>query len=300
MSSAAGQKLPGEASPTLPTFSYAQAAKGRSPSVPPAPSSLSSGKASSESMGVAARRTSVTSSKDTTAVLVSGPAVEAVSEVREEGDLKDGDRSSDLDATPKTASSLIQSNSLAQSLLTTSTPSSPSFGTASTSTLPKEDELSSTVNGSSDSNWDKISQSSQSGSKPTEKVEESKGQPTIPSSNDEGPPSALLKEAPPPAVNIWQHRKEILDAKTKTKQTTGPRAPKLTTQFGTIGNESHIAKTPDNGVESKKLEGKKKVKSGSAYVEEKSSPGGNKEANKAGESRMRNLDEGILLSHSLG
>lgn len=292
MSSTASQKLPGEASPTLPTFSYAQAAKGRSPSVP---SLLSSGKTSSETMNIAASSTSVPSATDAVAVPVNGSAVETSSEVREDGELKDGDHSNDLEVTPKNATSLLQSSSLAHSQPAASTPSSPSFETASTSTLPKEDELSSTANGSLDSNWDKNSQGSQNGSKPGEKVEENKAQNSTSVWNDEGPPFALLKEAPPPAVNIWQHRKEIHEARAKSKQVTGPQAPKLTTQFGASGNMNNTLKNSDSGVDLKKQENRKKVKSGSAYVEEKSSPGNNKEGSRLGEARMKGLEEGGFL-----
>ena len=248
------------------------------------------------------------SSKDVIAVPLNGSNVETSSEVHEEGDLKDGGHSKDLDVTPKdsshsnelevtpkNATSLLQSGSLAQSQPMASTPSSPSFGTASTSTLPKEDELSSTVNGSSESNWDKNSQSSQNGSKPSERAEESKTQHSASAWNDEGSPSALLKEAPPPAVNIWQYRKEIHEAKAKTKQASGPQAPKLTTQFVLGGHANNLVKNSDSSVDSRKQESKKKAKSSPAQVEERPALGSNKEGNKAGEARMRGPDESGLL-----
>lgn len=292
MSSTTSQKLPSEASPTLPTFSYAQAAKGRSPSVP---SLLSSGQISSETMNATASSTSLPNTKDAAAVPVNGSAVEPSSEVHEKGDVKDGDHPNDLEGTPKNTTSLLQSSTLPQPQPATSTPSSPSFETASTSTLPKEDELSSTANGSLDSNWDKNSQSSQNGSKPSEKVEENKAQNSAAVWNDEGPTSALLKEAPPPAVNIWQHRKEIHEARAKSKQVTGPQAPKLTTQFGASGSMNNPLKNPESGADLKKHENRKKVKSGSAYVEEKSSLGSNKEGNRPSEARTKGLEEGELL-----
>lgn len=294
MSSATSQKLPGEASPTVPTFSYAQAAKGRSPSVP---SLLSSGKNPSETMNNAVRSTSVPSSKDAPVIPVNSPVLEPSSDFHEEDHPKDDNHkdsnSSDLEVTPKNTASLVQSNSLAQPQPAASTPSSPSFGTASTSTLPKEDELSSTANGSSDSNWDKNSQGSLNGSKPGEKVEDNKAHNSALCWNDESAPSALLKEAPPPAVNFWQHRKEINEAKAKTRHPTGPQAPKLTTEFGGSGNTSNLPKVSDSGVDLKKQENKKKAKSSSPYVEEKSTPGNNKEGNKTGEGRMKSI-EGML------
>ena len=293
MSSTASQKLPGEASPIIPSFSYAQAAKGRSPSVP---SLLSSGQISSETVNVAASSISLPSAKDAAAIPMNDSAVEQSSEVHEKGDLKDGDHLNDLEVTPKNATSLLQSSTLSQPQPAGSTPSSPSFETASTSTLPKEDELSSTANGSLDSNWDKNSQSSQNGSKPSEKVEENKAQNSAAVWNDEGPTSALLKEAPPPAVNIWQHRKEIHEARAKSKQVTAPQAPKLTTQFGASGSTNNLSKNPDSGIDSKKHENRKKVKSGSAYIEERSSHGSNKEGSRPNEARMKGPEDGGLLT----
>lgn len=299
MSGTATQKLPGESSPTGPTFSYAQAAKGRSPSVP---SVLSSGITSSENMSGSARSTSVPSAKDATVIPMNGSVVETPNDAHEEVDAKVSDskdsNSSDLELTPKNVTSVLPSSSPAQPQPAASTPSSPSFGTASTSTLPKEDELSSTANGSSDSNWDKISQSSQNGSKPSEKTEDDKLPNPASTWNDESPQSALLKEAPPPAVNFWQHRKEIQEAKAKTKQATGIQAPKLTTQFGANGNISNGLQNSDSGLDSKKQESKKKTKSSTTYVEEKSSPGNNKEGHRVGEGRPRGLEEGMLLKRS--
>lgn len=287
MSATASQKLPGEASPTLPTFSYAQAAKGRSPSVP----SLSSpGQITSETTSTAPTSASLPSAKDAAAVSVNGSAVEPSREVHEK-DLKDAVHPSDSEVTPKNATSL-QSSTLPNSQPAASTPSSPSFETASTSTLPKEDELSSTANGSLDSNWDKNSQTSQNGSKPSEKVEENKPQNSAAVWNEEGSTSAMLKEAPPPAVNIWQHRKEVQEARAKSKQATAPQAPKLTTQFSASGTTNNSLKNSDGGGDLKKHENRKKVKSGSGYVEEKPSLGNNKEGSRQNEAKMRGPEEG--------
>lgn len=292
MSATASQKLPGEASPTLPTFSYAQAAKGRSPSVP----SLSSpGQITSETTSVAPSSASLPNTKDAAAASVNGSAVEPSREVHEKDDLNDAVQPNDLEVTPKNATSLLQSSILPNSQPAASTPSSPSFETASTSTLPKEDELSSTANGSLDSNWDKNSQTSQNGSKPSERVEENKPQNSAAVWNDEGSTSVMLKEAPPPAVNIWQHRKEIQEARAKSKQVTAPQAPKLTTQFGASGTTNTTLKNSDSGGDSKKHENRKKVKSGSPYVEEKSSLGNTKEGGKSNEARTKGPEEGGCL-----
>lgn len=122
--------------------------------------------------------------------------------------------------------------------------SSPSIGTASTSTLAKEDEIPAIPNGTSDSTWDKQSQTSN----PTDKaasVSESKDG----STKSEKAAQKELKAAPIPSVNIWQQRKEAQEAKAKaTAAVLKPTAPtskttssKLTPQ--TNGDQSDSTKT---------------------------------------------------------
>lgn len=91
--------------------------------------------------------------------------------------------------------------------------SSPSFGTSSTSTLAKEDEIPPITNG--DSHWDNKSQTSAPAEKSNKKKEKEGKKDESGKSSDKTPPVKELKAAPPPAVNIWQQRKEAQEAKAK-------------------------------------------------------------------------------------
>lgn len=90
--------------------------------------------------------------------------------------------------------------------------SSPTFGTASTSTLAKEDEIPPITNG--DSHWDNKSQTSASAEKSNNKKEK-EGKKNESGKSSDKTPVKELKAAPPPAVNIWQQRKEAQEAKVK-------------------------------------------------------------------------------------
>ena len=87
----------------------------------------------------------------------------------------------------------------------------PDYGIMSTSMLPKEDDMFSTVNGFWNATSDKQSQSSQTGNglcTSGEKGEAEKEHSATAPWDEETPVAASLKEALPPAVNIWQQRKE--------------------------------------------------------------------------------------------
>lgn len=90
--------------------------------------------------------------------------------------------------------------------------SSPTFGTASTSTLAKEDEIPPITNG--DSHWDNKSQVSAPAEKSNNNKEKDGKKDESGKSSDKTP-AKELKAAPPPAVNIWQQRKEAQEAKAK-------------------------------------------------------------------------------------
>ncbi|OKL58925.1 hypothetical protein UA08_05484 [Talaromyces atroroseus] len=121
--------------------------------------------------------------------------------------------------------------------------SSPNFGTASTSTLAKEDEIPAIANGLSDPHWDKQSQTSTLADKSSNGKDNKKDDSTKSADKEkEKNPPKELKVAPPPAVNVWQQRKEAQEAKAKasaaalkpvnttankaipTKQTSSPTA----------------------------------------------------------------------------
>lgn len=91
--------------------------------------------------------------------------------------------------------------------------SSPSFGTASTSTLPKEDDISVIPNGTSDSTWDKQSQASVPVDNKSSIAEDPKKEESTDTTEKSTPKE--LKAAPIPTVNIWQQRIEALEAKGK-------------------------------------------------------------------------------------
>lgn len=295
--SAALHKPLSEAAPISSTFSYAQAAKGRSPSVP---SSLPSGKALPENTELSARRTSVPD-PETTMISHTRPlAEESASLDRDQIGSNTSDRSelasyNDAKSVLKNASSTLASGPSVQPQVTVSTPSSPSFGTASTSTLPKEDELSSTANGSSDSTWDKQSQGSQNG-KNIEKIESDKVQSTIPTWTDEGSSSVSLKEAPPPAVNFWQHRKEIQDANAKRKQVAGLQTPKPVSLATGSRSTSTPLKTPESPVDMKKQD-KKRAKANSIHAEERPASGNVREGGKTADGKPRGGEEGVISSN---
>lgn len=296
--SAALHKPLSEASPVSSTFSYAQAAKGRSPSVP---SSLPSGKALSENTELGARRTSVpdpeTSMLSHPKPLAEGsPSLDRDQVGSIANDRPEPAPCNDAKSVLKNAPSTLASGPPMQPQVTVSTPSSPSFGTASTSTLPKEDEQSSTANGSSDSTWDKQSQGSQNGNKNIEKIESDKAQSTTPAWTDEGSSSVSLKEAPPPAVNFWQHRKEIQDANAKRKQVAGLQTTKPASPVTGNRSASTPLKTPESPPDMKKQD-KKRAKANSIHTEERPAPGSVKEGGKVADGKPRGGEEGVISSN---
>ncbi|KAI2084415.1 hypothetical protein LOZ36_004808 [Ophidiomyces ophidiicola] len=99
--------------------------------------------------------------------------------------------------------------------------SSPSIATASTGTIPKEDDMSLTPNGSSDSTWDKQSQASLT----IERSHVREG--AEDDSSEKGTEKSIasvkeLKPAPIPTVNIWQQRLEAQEAKARASAALKP------------------------------------------------------------------------------
>ena len=299
--SAATQNVVGELPQTAPAFSYAQAAKGMYPTVP---SPIPSGKALSETVGMNPRRTSIPESKSASMVADRPEAKRTASEGREShgGDLKtnaapDSAASNKEESAPANAFPTGQSQSGGHNQGASSTPSSPGFGTASSSTLPKEDDLFSTPNGSSDSTWEKQSQTSQSGTKTGEKADTEKEQ-SAGTAWDEGPPPppVSLKEAPPPAINFWQQRKEAQDAKTKAlKQALPvPRSKPIDSNLG-YGSMNGASKSMDNSIDFKKQDPRKKAKGNLGPPEERIAGGAVKDGIKPADGRARNGEEGTTV-----
>lgn len=304
--SAATQKPLGEISPAGPSFSYAQAAKGVSPSVP---SPLPSGKALSETVEKSPRRTSIPESKSASMGLDKPVPKRTASEGREShgGDLRSGTGpdttpSTVIESTTSVYLATSQPRSVGQQETVTSAPSSPGYGTASTSTLPKEEDLIETPNGSSDSTWDKQSQTSQNGTKITEKVDLDKEQNATIPWEEESPIPISLKEAPPPAVNFWHQRKEAQDARSKaTKQSIPSHQLKSVNPNPGFGSINGAAKGLDAVPESRRQDSKKKAKGN--LNEDRNVSGAGKEGSRAVDGRARNADEGKLTfpltSHSI-
>lgn len=289
-----------DGSPSGTSFSYAQAAKGRTPSTP---STLASGKSPSESEDLGVRRVSAPEPKHTPIAFPKAQTEELVGNSRGGAVAKSG---TEPVSTPSSAAELnskmtapeLQPNSEGQVHTSPSIPPSPSSGTASASTLPKEDEALSSANGSSDSTWEKLSQGSQNGNKTSEKPESDKGQNTSQTWDEEPTTSSLtsLKEAPPPAVNVWQYRKELADAKAKT-MSASLQIPKPQNHTGGNASSNNGIKPSENQLEMRKQDAKKRGKNIPGQPEERQASG--KEVTKVTETKPRNGEEGKLLAFLL-
>ena len=296
--SAVTPKQLGDIQQSTTNFSYAQAAKGRSPSIP---LTSTSGKASSDTTETGGKRAASPELRNATVDPKKDPAKRTASEGRvpQSNDFKTGQADPKPQSSDTKGFSQIIARDLAQespnssvlpekptvagqSQSATSMPSSPEYGTTSTSTLPKEDDVFSTANGSSDSTSDKQSQTSQSSGKPVEKVEEDKGQTVSASWDDEVPvPAAapILKEAAPPPVNIWQIRSQN---QAKSKASTTSQQAKPMDLNGSFGNPQGFGKNQGSNAEIKKPDSKKKAKVMSGAKEDRSPSGpGNKSMDKS-------------------
>ena len=261
--STATQKPFGETIVPVPTFSYAQAAKGRSPS---APLSLAGEKTSTVGSGPDTRPLSTNASEGSTSPSDKTATKRAVSESRMSLGRKNGgdpvteqadQPNFEPAATPAAATPATQESGQSQVLI--STPSSPDFGMTSTSTFPKDDDMFSTANASSDSTWEKLSQSSQSGNKPSGKKEAPKETTSNMAWDEEAqalPAPPPLKDAPLPAVNFWKQRAEAQAA----KQSINPQSSKTSAQGNGHVISNGAPKIFDIGVESRKQDSRKQVK----------------------------------------
>ncbi|KAL8657000.1 MAG: hypothetical protein Q9226_002356 [Calogaya cf. arnoldii] len=289
--SAATQKPLGGLHPAVPIFSYAQAAKGRSPS---GPSSVSMEKNPKEGERDSPKSPGV-DNQDIIPALEKSPTKRAVSE----GDLSQShsiDRkplgetqspvlgTSESSTTPALTTAATQASEKSQVVV--STPSSPEFGVTSTSTLLKDEDLFSNANASSDSTWEKLSQGSQSGSRSNEKVDQEK-ELTVNGSWDEETPTipapAALKEAPPPPVNIWKQRAEAKAAKQPTK----PSASTSSGQLQTATDAKVATKPFDIGAESRKHDSKKQAKRTNGSFDEKPATAGAKDTVKPSDAKVK-------------
>lgn len=203
-------------------FSYAQAAKGRSPSVP-------------NSAQDAEKPTAKRTASEGQAASVDDFKAQKISDAA--------------------APAKIDTNK-------TSPPSSQDDSTASASTLLKDEDPFVAQNGSSESTWDKLSQDSQNGIRDSDKTEPEKRDSDTTSWADDTPASApaSLRDAPPPAVNFWEQRKELLQAKVKaTKPATATHSVKASDSSIT-GDTTNNSKTPGHTNDARRLDAQKKSK----------------------------------------
>ena len=280
------QKPVGELTQNTPVFSYAQAAKGRSPSAPsPIPPSKAfsdtteadSKKAPNAETGACSPEPNKPLIKRTTSE-DHAPRGETLNGSDEPRPTKLGE-SHAATATCISSSDNPSSTKPAKQIL--STPSSPDYGITSTSTLPKEDDMFSTVNGSSDATSDKQSQSSQTGnglSKSGEKAEAEKEHSATVPWDEEIPTAASLKEALPPAVNIWQQRKE---AQAKSKSSPVLQQQKPPNNSNMPGNTSGPTKGPETSNEHKKQDSRKKGRNASGPLEDRTTLGATRDGSKS-------------------
>ncbi|KAI9811112.1 MAG: hypothetical protein M1832_001068 [Thelocarpon impressellum] len=230
-------KAGGEAAAPQPTFSYAQAAKGRSVSGPTAvPSSKPSSGASSPAKDapLATRGTSAGPATGTQHAEGQESHPTAASDRPAETVINGAEARSSSAAAPRTKLVTPVPRKHA------STPPSPSFGTSSTSTLPKEEDLTGTPNASSESTWDKQSQASSGSKKGGENGTAAKANDTAEAEELEKPKP--LTAAPLPAVNFWQKRKEAQEAKARSVQQPPPALPAI--PKGVSGPGSAAARPP--------------------------------------------------------
>ena len=297
--STATQKPLGESAQAGPAFSYAQAAKGKSPSVSSTPPS---GKTPAESTEMPTKMEPTHDTKTASTDQDKSILTRSTSESHDvqgkdlpNGHLPEVASSIDGVTSANAASPLLspKRRSVSQSQPAPSTPSSPSFGTASTSTLPKEEDEFSVPNGSSDSTWDKQSQTSQVADRNHDKPEDEKNQAKSNSWDKESPTPAPLKAAPPPAVNVWQQRKEAMEAKAKAgKPITPVRAG---SSNGGMAQTNGAPRSSENSPDSHKPDNtRRKSKAGPVGSEDKSVGPNAKDTNRPGEGSGKSGTEGTL------
>ncbi|KAG0649709.1 putative HTH La-type RNA-binding [Hyphodiscus hymeniophilus] len=197
---------PADALPAAPTFSYAQAAKGRAAS-----STTSAIQSSQATSGVNSPAKESISATQTPSVSVNGAAGSDAGDRIVNGNAVNKADPLGLGINVETKSkSLTISGSL---------PDSPSFGTASTSTLPKEEEVTLAANGL-EGNWRnhpppsgtaKASETHEG--RRNKKGKKQRSAETEAEKEKEEVKPEVLVAAPPPSVNIWQQRREAAAAK---------------------------------------------------------------------------------------
>ena len=262
------QDAPREPRPAVPTFSYAQAAKGKVPSVPaPSPPTKAisdTSESSSKKDTNAELGRTLPDSKDTAGKQATTDTVKSLS-----SDLKILGESTPQEGVTgngilKEPGSTVESTAIPSD--PDVAPTAPSPIPALESALPvtkdKDDGMVPAVNGSAESAWDRHSQSSQNESKQGEKAHAAKdgAQNNAEGSWDEEKPEiAALKEAPPPPVNFWAQRM-AQPAKGKVQQSTPIQASKPVALSNGNAFAGESSKLSEAGGETRKQESKKRSK----------------------------------------
>jgi la-related protein 1 len=202
------------ATPGSAAFSYAQAAKGRSTSVPSATAPGQGGDSTSnDSTNATPAEELSASTKDTS---VSGSSNHSVSGQEHRRPTGVEEMTSKPNAPPdsraKGATASPSPPGPAQP--TASASASPNLNARAAPVQPKDDDAPSAANVPSDSTWDRQSQWSNSVSEAGDQVagDRSRGK----RQEESNERSATLIAAPVPAVNVWQQRKEAQAAKAKS------------------------------------------------------------------------------------
>ncbi|CAL5873421.1 uncharacterized protein PFLUO_LOCUS7700 [Penicillium psychrofluorescens] len=180
----------------MPTFSYAQAAKGLAP-VPTKAAVAESDKVDSKS-----------EDQSITPVTTDASSTTSEPSVPRDIEKETTDVANDTEFTTVTSK-----QSVAKAKAANSRTSSPSASTAANGTHRKKDDASNVPNGTPEATSSKKSQSD----KQAEKSENggAEGSKDTSEDSESSAPPKELKAAPIPTVNIWQQRKEAQDARTK-------------------------------------------------------------------------------------
>ncbi|KAI9732483.1 MAG: hypothetical protein M1818_007521 [Claussenomyces sp. TS43310] len=198
-------------------FSYAQAAKGRTTSQTAQPSEPTSG---TNGPSKSSRATS-----DTISGVVNGvnnADVDPNTSSPEDGSSTTGKLLRTLTKAPQTSSAPATFES---------SPPSPSFGSSSTSTLAKEEESQTLPPHLADATWQRGTRLPSATDQFSEGAERKKAKKNkkdkaadkeVEKEKEEMKPAEILVAAPPPAVNIWQQRKEAQAAKVKPAVESSP------------------------------------------------------------------------------
>ncbi|KAL9624821.1 MAG: hypothetical protein Q9160_000867 [Pyrenula sp. 1 TL-2023] len=256
--------MSGITSPALPSFSYAQAAKGMS--LPPTTNQTApESQAQKDDASSNAPKVSGAEPAVLDLALVSPESAPAADEQATQEEQRPEHSLSDVapETTLKSRDQPTKRNhSAGREPSSTHASSSPDSGPTSTQPTSTSDEASSTLRGSSDSTWDEQSQTSNFLEKPTLNNEDDKELEQDQKSDEKRNDSVIepeLKAAPIPAFNVWQERQKAQEAKAQANGTVKkpPLAQILTNTTG-VKNDSGKGAAGTRSEEKEGVVGKEK------------------------------------------